>query len=312
MTIFDWALFFAGFPALLLGADFLVKGSSALAYRLGVPAVVIGFTIVAFGTSAPELLISVQSSLKGQASMAVGNVVGSNIANIFLILGIAPLFSRFLTKDTVKKRDLFCFAITMALLTISLLMPVYGLFLSFINLAVFAVVMYISWESEDVSTSENTGSASHSLPLQIMMIILGAIGLALGADWLVGGGEKLAHMIGISPAVVGLIFFAVGTSLPEVATSVYAARKGEFGLSLGNIIGSNIFNGLLILPAAGLIAPFSIEEIIKYRDLPFMVLACVILFIWIYKQWPIRRYMGIILLLIYSLWVALVALTAGA
>ncbi len=309
MSLSDWILFFAGFPALLFGADFLVKGSSALALRLGVPTVAIGLTIVAFGTSAPELLISVQASLKGQSAMAVGNVVGSNIANIFLILGLAPLFRRFITKNTVKLRDLLCFAIAMVLLSLSLLMPSYGRMLSLINFIIFIVIMYISWESEDDDIDAT--AASGALLWQIAMIILGAIGLAVGADWLIGGGEKIAQMAGISPAVVGLIFFAIGTSLPEVATSVYAARKNEFGLALGNIIGSNIFNGLFILPSAGFIAPFITENIIKYRDLPFMILACLLLFLWTYKGWTIHKYMGIILLFIYSLWVALVAITAG-
>ncbi len=287
-----------------------MRGASALARRLGVPSVVIGFTIVAFGTSAPELLISVKSALSGQASMAIGNVVGSNIANILLTLGIAAMLRTFFTDKTIKKRDIFTFMLAMILLTVSLLMPVYGRIISLVNLALFVFIMILIWENEEAESGETVASSS-SLFTQISMLILGAIGLAVGAEWLVSGGSKLAIALGISPAVVGLIFFAVGTSLPEIASSVYAVRKNEFGLALGNIIGSNIFNGLLILPITGLVSPMQSDKLIQYRDLPFMLLAAVFLSFWVYKKWPLTKTIGLILLLIYASWVALVATTAG-
>lgn len=307
-----WLTFILGFPALLLGADLLIKSASAIAYRLGVPSMVIGFTIVAFGTSAPELLISIKAALNHQGDMAIGNVVGSNIANIFLTLGIAALLRVFITKNCMKPRDVFAFIMAMILLTISLLMPVYGRLISLINLAVFAFIMWLIWENEENTATQENSPASGSLLLQILMFILGAFGLAIGAEWLVSGGSKLALAFGISPAVVGLIFFAIGTSLPEIASSVYAVRKNEFGLALGNIAGSNIFNGLLILPAAGLVAPMGVNKLIPYRDLPFMFLASLLLALWVYKKWPITKIMGLILLIIYVTWVALVAITAGA
>ncbi len=307
-----WLTFILGFPALLLGADLLIKSASAIAYRLGVPSMVIGFTIVAFGTSAPELLISIKAALNHQGDMAIGNVVGSNIANIFLTLGIAALLRVFITKNCMKPRDVFAFIMAMILLTISLLMPVYSRLISLINLAVFAFIMWLIWENEENTATQENSPASGSLLLQILMFILGAFGLAIGAEWLVSGGSKLALAFGISPAVVGLIFFAIGTSLPEIASSVYAVRKNEFGLALGNIAGSNIFNGLLILPAAGLVAPMGVNKLIPYRDLPFMFLASLLLALWVYKKWPITKIMGLILLIIYVTWVALVAITAGA
>lgn len=313
MTIFNWITFILGFPALLFGADFLVKGASGIAAKLGVSSVVIGLTIVAFGTSAPELLISVQSALQGQGGMAIGNVVGSNIANILLIVGIAPLVKTFITKNTIKPKDILFFLIAMVVLVISLAFPIYGRIASVIGLVVFAFILYNSWEStESDDESEEIAENSHK-PLWVLILftILGCIGLAVGADWLVDNGQKIALMMHISPAVVGLIFFAVGTSLPEIATSVYAVKKNEFGLSLGNIVGSNTFNGLLILPVAGLIQPITVEKLIQLRDLPFLVVATLLLAYIIYNGKAIPRFGGLCFLALYGVWIALVAVTAG-
>ncbi len=309
MSPIDWFTFLAGFPILLFGADFLVRGSSGIARRLGIPSVVIGFTIVAFGTSAPELLISIKSALSGQAAMAIGNVVGSNIANVLLILGIAALLHPVITDGSIKKRDIFTFILAMILLCISLLMPVYGRMISLINLVIFIIIMISIWENE--TPTEESHQETSPLFMQIGLFVFGALGLALGADWLVSGGSKLALSLGISPAVVGLIFFAVGTSLPEIASSIYAIRKNEFALALGNIVGSNIFNGLLILPITGLVSPMQSEKLIQYRDLPFMLLSSLLLSFWVYKKWPMTKMMGVILLFIYAIWILLIALTAG-
>lgn len=226
MTILNWFTFILGFPALLIGADLLVKGASAIASRLGVSSVVIGLTIVAFGTSAPELLISVQSSLEGRGDMAIGNVVGSNIANILLIIGIAPFVKTFITKNTIKQKDLIFFVVAMVVLVASLAFPVYGRISAIIGLLVFAFILYNSWESEAADVeAEEIEDTKKPIIFYILYTIIGAIGLAVGADWLVDNGQKIALMMHISPAVVGLIFFAVGTSLPEIATSVYAVKK---------------------------------------------------------------------------------------
>lgn len=306
-------MFILGFPALLVGADLLVKGASAIASRLGVSSVVIGLTIVAFGTSAPELLISVQSSLEGQGGMAIGNVVGSNIANILLIVGIAPLVKTFVTKNTIKQKDLLFFVVAMLVLVISLSFPVYGLVAAIIGLIVFAFILYNSWESDAADAQdEDIQNTNKPIIIYILYTIIGATGLAIGADWLVDNGQKIALMLHISPAVVGLIFFAVGTSLPEVATSVYAVKKNEFGLSLGNIIGSNTFNGLLILPAAGLIRPIHVDKLIQIRDLPFVFIATLLLAYFIYNGKAITRIGGFFFLGIYAIWIAFVALTAGS
>lgn len=313
MTLTNWAMFILGFPALLVGADLLVKGASAIASRLGVSSVVIGLTIVAFGTSAPELLISVQSSLEGQGGMAIGNVVGSNIANILLIVGIAPLVKTFVTKNTIKQKDLLFFVVAMLVLVISLSFPVYGLVAAIIGLIVFAFILYNSWESDATDAQdEDIQNTNKPIIIYILYTIIGATGLAIGADWLVDNGQKIALMLHISPAVVGLIFFAVGTSLPEVATSVYAVKKNEFGLSLGNIIGSNTFNGLLILPAAGLIRPIHVDKLIQIRDLPFVFIATLLLAYFIYNGKAITRIGGFFFLGIYAIWIAFVALTAGS
>ncbi|MFV0321522.1 MAG: calcium/sodium antiporter [Alphaproteobacteria bacterium] len=313
MTLLNWVTFILGFPALLIGADLLVKGASAIASRLGVSSVVIGLTIVAFGTSAPELLISVQSSLEGRGDMAIGNVVGSNIANILLIIGIAPLVKTFITKNTIKQKDLIFFIVAMVVLVASLAFPVYGRVSAIIGLLVFAFILYNSWENQAADAeAEEIEDNKKPIIIYILYTIIGAIGLAVGADWLVDNGQKIALMMHISPAVVGLIFFAVGTSLPEIATSVYAVKKNEFGLSLGNVIGSNTFNGLLILPAAGLIKPIYVDKLIQIRDLPFLVIATLLLAYIIYKGKAITRISGFCFLGIYAVWIAFVALTASS
>ncbi|MFV0431041.1 MAG: calcium/sodium antiporter [Alphaproteobacteria bacterium] len=315
MTILEWVIFFLGFPALLLGADFLVKGSSAIAAKFGVPSVVIGLTIVAFGTSAPELLISVQSAIEGQVSMAVGNVVGSNIANILLILGAAPLFKTFITKNTVKRVDIILFSVSTLIITIALMLPFYGKVAAIISLIFFVYVIYNSWMDVKKDTSqetEETETSPNSQPLYLLIIyvIVGIIGLAKGADWLVDGGQKVALLLHISPAVVGLIFFAVGTSLPELATSIYAARKNEFGLALGNVVGSNIFNAMLVLPVAALFKNIPADRFVQIRDLPILFIASAILVYVTYKGLRITKLGGLLLLTLYGFWVVLIALTA--
>lgn len=311
MSLYYWITFILGFPALLLGADYLVKGASSLALKLRMSPALIGFTIVAFGTSAPELLVSIQSALQGEANMALGNVLGSNIANILLILAAGSLVGKIHLHGVYKVGDIIIFIATVVLITFSLLFPVYGRISSLLSLCFFVYVLYRSWgslkqhpESEDELPRMSTYAA-------IIAVVLGFLGLIVGSNWLVGGGQKLALFLGISPTVVGLIFFAVGTSLPEVAVSIFAIKNGEYGMAVGNIIGSNIFNGLLVLPAAGLIQPFAVEQLVRIRDLPILLISSLFFAYLLFKGRTVTKVLGLVFFILYAIWVYWVAVTAG-
>lgn len=311
MSLYYWITFILGFPALLFGADYLVKGASSLALKMHISPALIGFTIVAFGTSAPELLVSIQSALQGEASMALGNAIGSNIANILLILAIASFVRTVNLRNTYKTNDILIFSIASLFIGFVLLFPVYGRIAAIFSLCFFCYILYQSWTSLKQQTEEENNTSRMTTSMALISFILGLMGLIVGSSWLVRGGQELALLIGISPVVVGLIFFAIGTSLPEVAAAAFAVKNGEHALAVGNIAGSNIFNGLLVLPAAGIIQPFAIENIVRIRDLPILLISSLLFAYLLFKGRSITKTLGMIFLAFYGLWVYLVTMTAG-
>ncbi len=311
MSTYQWITFILGFPALLLGADYLIKGASDIALKLKMSPALVGFTIIAFGTSAPELLVSVQSARDGHPEMALGNVLGSNIANIMLVLGVMGLMHRVYLRGICKIKDITIFMSAMLLITITLLFPTYMRISALATLCLFGYVIYDSWVSIKTQSEDEFEQSNMSYPKALILVFVGFIGLIVGSDWLVNGGQELALLLGISPAVVGLVFFAVGTSLPEVAASAAAVRTGQHSMAIGNIMGSNIFNGLLVLPAAGLIQSFDIDSIIKMRDLPVFVLSSVMLVYLLLSGKVLNKWISLICLLGYGVWVYLIAITAG-
>ena len=266
-----------GFVLLYYGAEWLVKGSSSLARSLGVSPIVIGLTVVAFGTSAPELVVSLISSIKGKSMIAVGNVVGSNICNIALVLGMAALFQPLACDRSVIKRDIpIMLGISLYLLVISLnskLGRIEGatLFGGIILYTFFNY--YISMkEAKQVSVGaslapEATLSGSGELEdieyvasraKQIVLIVVGIVGVVAGAQIVVESAIKIMKILGVSEKFIGLTIVAFGTSLPELATSVVAALRKEMDISIGNLVGSNVFNILSVLGAASLVRPIPI------------------------------------------------------
>lgn len=296
----QWILLVAGIIVVLWGADRLTDGSVALAQRMGIPQIIIGLTIVAMGTSMPECCVSLVSALKGTGDLAVGNVVGSNIFNALLIVGCAALVSPITILKSTVRRD-----IPFALVASAVLMIFCGdgrigrvdagvLFVLFIFFMV-TTVRGAKGNRQEASGSQDEGSAPKTdVGKAAVWIVVGLVSLILGSSVFVDNASAIAASLGVSDAVIGLTIVAGGTSLPELATSVVAARKGNSGIAIGNVLGSNVFNILMIIGVTGLITPMTIEGI-THTDLSVMVLSIVLLWVFSYTRLRIDRWEGLVL-----------------
>ena len=304
--ILDVVLIILGVAMVLKGADYLTEGAAAAARRLHIPEMIIGLTIVAAGTSAPELFVSVVSALKGTADMAVGNVVGSNIMNTMLIVGVAAMVAPMtISKATVKKDLPFTVAASMLLLFLA-----FDHFLGhasgFMMLAGFALFMAYSIYTASRSTEPDKESGEETLTVlrSTCYVVGGLLLLVVGSNIFVDHATLLALSMGISEGVVGLTVVAGGTSLPELATTVVAARKGQSALAIGNVIGSNVFNILLILGLTAAIHPLEIEGITTI-DMAVMLLSVAFVWIFAFTRFKVERWEGFVLLagyLAYLIW----------
>ena len=308
----SFLLLIVGFFFLIKGADLFVDGSASIARKFNVPAMVIGLTIVAMGTSAPEAAVSITSSLAGQNDMSVANVIGSNFFNILIVLGVSSIIATLpVQKDTIKKDGPF-------LLFVSALLLVFGIDLNIsrveglILLAVFAYFLVNTVKSAkkssisedevaitmDVEIDENA-----SMPKTILLGVIGVVGIVIGGDMVVNSATDIATSFGMSANLVGLTIVAVGTSLPEFVTSVVAIKKGETEIAIGNVIGSNIFNILLVLGLATTIKPITIS-FIALIDTIFMVAITVLLYLFMKKNNCLVKKQGIVLVAIYVAYMA--------
>ena len=255
-------LFVAGLVMLVFGADLLVDGASALAARFGVSPLIIGLTIVAFGTSAPELAVTIQSSFAGASGVGVGNVVGSAVFNVLFILGISAVIAPLIVSSALLKRDgpiMVGAAILLLILALdNELSRLDGAILTVI-LVVYLAYLIRKGLAEDEPQDEETEIDDGPLPMQIARAVGGLILLVLGSTWLVDGAVEFALLVGLSPVVIGLTVVAAGTGLPEVAASILAAKRGERDLAVGSVVGSNIFNILAVLGLASLVSPDGID-----------------------------------------------------
>jgi cation:H+ antiporter len=305
--LFDLLLIAAGLAVLVFAGDALVKGAVNLSLRLGTPALVVGLTVVAFGTSAPELLVSVQAVLKGAPELALGNVVGSNIANILLVMGLPALFAAVMVGREVLRDYLIMLAASVLFIALAFggtFGPVQGLIL----LGAMALALTELWwrtRSRKIDTTDLEG-ADPALPGWRIAVLLGLglIGLPLGADLLVDGAVGVARDLGVSEAVIGLTIVAVGTSLPELATTMAAALKREGGVALGNVLGSNLFNLLSIIGIASLVGPIPVPEGMLAKDLWVMLGASVLLVFWVLTGRSIGRLGGAAFLALYAAYLA--------
>jgi cation:H+ antiporter len=308
-----YILFVAGFVLLIYGATWLVDGSASLAKKYNIPNIVIGLTIVALGTSSPELVVNLIASYKGAADVAMGNILGSNISNIFLILGVsAVIYPLAVNNDTQWKE--VPLAILAALVigvlandTIIDSIPVSMIYRSdgIVLTAFFILFMFYAFsiaKKEDVQQSIPV--KEHARGLSVVMIIGGIAALIVGGKWIVDGAVQIASMLGMSEAVISLTIVAVGTSLPELATCVAAAYKKNPGIVVGNIIGSNIFNIFFVLGISAVIRPLPFNEALNF-DIIVGVIASVLIFVFLLfpRRRILERWQGFILLLCYVLYV---------
>lgn len=303
-------LFLSGFVLLVVGADILVQGARGLAVAAGVSQLVIGLTIVAYGTSSPEIVVAVLSSWEGQSDLAVGNVVGSNISNILLVLGfsaaIAPLI---VSRQLVRLEIPLMIGISFLLMLMGIdgkLGKLDGFILCAGAIIYTVFTIYKSRQENERSrleANQEQGNKSSSQSLrqtltQLGMILIGIVMLLLGSGWLIDGAVAVAKIWGVGELIIGLTIVAIGTSLPELATSVAATIRGERDLAVGNVVGSNIFNILLVLGLSGLIAPDGVTVPLPALnfDIPVMIavaIACLPIF---FSGYRIARWEGFLFL----------------
>lgn len=289
-----------GIALVLWGADRLTDGAVALADRMGISQVVIGLTVVAMGTSMPEFTISLLSAIKGTTGLAVGNVIGSNIFNSLLIVGtsavVAPMM---ILKSTVRKDIPFALVASVMLYLLSQDGQIsrWDAAILFVFFMIFMTITIKESKSAD-SKKEDTQIKSIKVWKAVAFLLIGLTGLILGSNIFVNGATKLATTLGVSDAVIGLTIVAGGTSLPELATSVVASRKGNSGIAIGNVLGSNVFNILMILGITGLITPMSIHGITQV-DLTMLVVSMILLWLFSFTKYKIERWEGAILSILF-------------
>lgn len=301
--IFDIVLIIAGVAMVLYGADRLTEGASALARRMNVSEIIIGLTIVAAGTSAPELFVSLVSALKGTPDMAIGNVVGSNTMNAMLIVGCAAVVAPMsISRNTVRKDIPFAVAASV-LLPLLAIDSAIGRIDGIILLAGFAAFMYYTLSQAKAGETAPSDETKMQNPwLSVFFVVLGLALLVIGSNIFVDSASRVAYALGLSEAVVGLTIVAGGTSLPELATSVVAARKGQSAIAIGNVIGSNVFNILMILGLTATISPMQIQGI-THIDLLMMLGSIVMVWLFSRTKYTVERWEGALLAVIYIAYV---------
>ncbi len=286
----------------LYGADRLTEGASALARRMNVPEIIIGLTIVAAGTSAPELFVSLVSALKGTPDMAIGNVVGSNTMNAMLIVGCAAMVAPMtISKSTVRKDIPFAVGASVLLFQYAFDASL-GRIDGIVLLVGFAAFMYYTLSQAKAGKAEPTTEIKVVNPwVSVFFVFLGLALLVIGSNIFVDSASRVAYALGLSEGVVGLTIVAGGTSLPELATSVVAARKGQSAIAIGNVIGSNVFNILLILGLTATISPMQIQGITMV-DLSLMLGSVVLVWLFSRTKYTVERWEGAVLVLGYLIY----------
>ncbi|MEP4031774.1 calcium/sodium antiporter [Roseibium polysiphoniae] len=321
--LFDYVSLAGGLVVLIIAGDILVRGSVGVAQRLGIPNLVIGLTIVAFGTSAPELVISLKAALTGSGGIAIGNVVGSNIANVLLVLGMPALIAATpCGEDGATKNAIFMVAISVVFTILCFFSPI-GLMGSLILLALLAVFLGDSAraalqhrkerkaaaataadaQEDDDDGLEDVEGVPDAVAVAGVYIVLGLIGLPLGAHFTISGATSVAQDWGVSDAVIALTVIALGTSLPELATTVMAAIRQHGAVAIGNVIGSNVFNLLAIIGITTAIVPVEVPAEILKLDIWVMLACAVLLLVLAAKKICLGRISGFVLTAAYVLYI---------
>jgi len=307
----DYLLLVVGFVLLLKGADFFVEGSSSIAKRLRVPSLIIGLTIVAMGTSLPECAVSISAAIAGNTGVAVGNAVGSNIFNLMVVCGVCALFCPLtVSRGTLTGEFPFSVIVAAVLMVLGWLGMTLGHIDGFILLVLFAG--FLLWMIRSAQKARNESEAEDEYEIRpiwqcIAYIVGGAAAIAAGGQIVVNAASAIATSFGMSQNLIGLTIVAFGTSLPELATSVVAARKHEVDMALGNVIGSNIFNILFVLGVAAAIHPmvFQMENII---DIIVLVVMSIIVLCFAWTKQKLVRWEGFTMLVMYAAYVVYICL----
>ena len=326
----NYILLVIGFILLVKGADYFVDGSSSIAKKLRIPSLIIGLTIVAFGTSAPEAAVSITASVNGQNGMAIGNVIGSNIFNLLMVIGASGIIKPLLVEKSILSKEFPFVLLTSIILSLDSL-----LFNSSINiisrmdgiilLILFAVFLYYLINSAMKNRKENLCDPETSVDIDvgnvkaieknntmiksILISIIGIAAIIFGGNLVVNSASDIASSFGISDQLIGLTIVSIGTSLPEFVTSVIAATKGESDLALGNVIGSNIFNILFVIGASALISPMTVDPKLII-DGAIMILSTVLVYFYAYRKNDISKFESITLSLLYFGYMGYLVFTA--
>ncbi|MGX5848783.1 calcium/sodium antiporter [Mesorhizobium sp. PL10] len=317
-----WLSIIAGLVLLILGGELLVRGSVGVASSFGVSPLLIGLTLVGFGTSAPELVTSVQAALAGSAGIAVGNIVGSNIANSLLILGITAVVTPVAVKSSLLKRDgVVLIAVTALFIAIGATMPL-GRLVGLAFLMLLGAYMYVAYRQERSPATADQGAAveralaaqeadpgfvpgrsGKPIWLPLVLALAGLVLIIFGGEFLVSGAVRLAHALGISETVVGLTVVAIGTSMPELATSLVASLRGQSDLALGNVLGSGLYNILGIGGVTALVSPIDVPASVVKFDFPVLFVATVLIFVFAWTRRRVDRTEGVVLLAGYAAYI---------
>lgn len=290
-----------GFVLLIKGADWFVDGAAGIAARFGIPQLVIGLTIVAMGTSAPEAAVSITAALNGSAGITIGNVVGSNIMNILVILGITSIITAIaVQKSTVRYEIPFMLLVMLGLMVLGMI----GGTVSFIDGVILWILfivyfVYLFMMAKKGTNEEEEEEKVRPLWLQIIMLVVGAGCIVFGSDLTVDNASIIASTLGMDDRLIGLTIVAFGTSLPELVTSITAARRNKADIAIGNIVGSNIFNVLFVVGTAALITPITFKQSFAI-DSVVSVIAGILLWIGVVKDHKLKRPMGVVMVLAYA------------
>jgi cation:H+ antiporter len=309
-----WLLVFFGVLMLLAGGTSLVRGATGVAERYSIPPLVVGLTIVAFGTSAPELVVNLVGAVQGKTDLAFGNIAGSNIANLALVLGTAAVITPIAIEGQIVRREvplLMLATATLFILTLDpwlrgensmldrsdaiVLLLLFGIF-------IYITVMDFAHEGEDILVEELAAHPIHLISSQNkdwMYVGAGIVGLAIGGELIIRYGSELAVDTGMAPAIVGMVVVAVGTSMPELVTSIIAAIRKEADLCVGNVIGSNLFNGLMVLPLSAMVRPLPVPHLGSLDIFVGLLLTILLIPIFIIGRQIMSRKIGVAFLLIY-------------
>jgi len=313
--LLDWIYVALGLILLLLAGDSLVRGAVNMSLRLGVPALIVSLTIVAFGTSAPELLIAIEAIDDGVPGLALGNVVGSNTANVLLVLGVPAMLAAMHTKDCDTRNSyLQMIAATALFIVVCFAGPITWVTGLILLAALAAMLIWAAFQAKNHRTTcvtdeeEEVEGADPNLGWGkiVLFLVLGLIGLPLGAGLLVDGSTEIARGFGVSETVIGLTLVAVGTSLPELATTTMAALRRQADVALGNVIGSNMFNLLGIMGVASLFGIIPVDKGILHFDIWIMLGASLLLVPFVFFRMDINRIWGVILSVCYITYIVMV------